>query len=397
MDLKSQRESLIAVFDELADSLQRDAAWAYSVLRSISPSATASDELNKTIRALRTYSKELPLLEGRKPRGGVAVSLPFNAPLYSMVLYSFGAVFGGCTTYVRPSSITSRQVSALFERYQPILERLPLRLIIEPGSSFLKWAAESEEIGTVLFTGAYSNLLGVADRVPPTKSLIYCGSGLNPFVVTADAFSGPGGAAPIADLAIRSRLYNSGQDCLCAERFYIHTDRFEDFAKELCHRVGTIRTGPFDDELADVVPLLGGISARLESLLHAASDTRVLLEGTFSGELVSPFILEVSRNSELLTVEKFGPVFVLARYESPQELDEVLDGDFRFGATVCGAYSSSILDTYPHTTANTSVIEAEAEDAHVPFGGRLRSGFARHPERTTDGPILYSVETTTDE
>lgn len=39
-------------------------------------------------------------------------------------------------------------------------------------------------------------------------------------------------------------------------------------------------------------------------------------------------------------------------------------------------------------------MELEALDAHVPFGGKGKSGFSMYGDTYKDGPILFSYETT---
>lgn len=393
-NLDVHRQELLLKFNAFADLIQDDLPWIYSALRAISPSATASDEITKTIRALRTYVKEVPLLAGRVPMGEVAVALPFNNPLYSFVLYSFGVVLGGSRVVVRPSGLTGQIVEDIHDRYRSVLDTLPIELATGSGADFLSGVCHSSSIRSLIFTGSYENLSTLEPRVPESKTLIYCGSGIDPFIVCSDAFSGKGGAARIAELAIRSKLHNSGQDCLCAERFYVHEDLLDLFVSELVSRVAALPVGSFEDEDAEIVPLMGDLAGRLAMLIAKEKNPLVHLAGTFDGALVHPYVLQVPIDSDLLTTEKFGPVFVMAKFRDNSDIDRALDVDYRFGLTVCGSYSSPILETYPHRTSSTSVLEAESEDAHVPFGGRLKSGFVRRGSQRSDGPILYSIETT---
>ena len=96
------------VFNNLADALETLQGQVIDILSNVETKKTAINEVDKTIKTLRTYSCEKQYIEGRKPSGKVAVFLPFNMPLYSMVLYAFGPLFAGNEVYVRPSKITKK-------------------------------------------------------------------------------------------------------------------------------------------------------------------------------------------------------------------------------------------------------------------------------------------------
>ncbi len=393
-DVESERVRRVDAAQSLADAIEEDDGWVLGQLRRVSSEATAEDEIDKTIRALRTYGRELGGLVHRIPYGDVAVAIPFNNPLYSLVLYCVGPAVGGSKVTVRPSSITAETVYSLFDRYAARLVAMGIELYTGSGSNFLKYATGHSDTRTLLFTGSYENLQSLAEKYPSDKGLIYCGSGVNPFIVTPDGFSSESQREDVIDLAIRSRLYNSGQDCLCAERFYIHDDVFDNFRTRLIDRLARIRCGGFEDELSVITPLLGPLADYTRNMWTTDDHVITAWGRNPEGSLVHPRVYELDLSSSLMMREKFAPIFTLARYSTIADLDRVLDIPYRFGATICGDYSSQVLDTYPHITRSCSVIEDESEDAHVPYGGRLRSGFSARDELKHDGPILFSNETT---
>lgn len=395
--IDSRRLHLVEQFGQLADALAADSGWLVDLLCGVSSIATAVDEVDKAVRCLRTYDSELALLSGRVPLGErVAVSLPFNNPLYSLILYAFGSMLGGSQVIVRPSSLTAVEVHAVFDRYSSHFSDLPIAVSDQSGRGFVAEAANDVECEVLIFTGSFESLLSVGASFPVGKTLIYCGSGISPFVVCEDAAT----VAPleqIVQLAIRSRLYNSGQDCLCAERFYVHHSLIGEFGDLLVDELAC-EVGLFGDRRADVVPLLGGVADRLHALLQDSDEKEWLLRADSEGSVFPPQVVQVPIGSALLRAEKFGPLFTLAAFDSSADIDRELDFPYRFGATVCGSYRSSVLETYPHRAFYedaASVIELESVDAHVPFGGRFRSGFVRRANARRDGPILFSVESST--
>jgi len=394
-DIDRHRRLQVQAASELADAISEQSADVFHQLRTVETSATAADEITKTIRALKTYGKELPALERRLPAGRVSVALPFNNPLYSLVLYSVGAAVAGSPVSVRPSAITAEVVTKIYNTFRDPFRSLGVELFHGSGSDFLRTAIEDNAIQSLIFTGSYENLSKFRPQFPERKGLIYCGAGINPFIVDATVGNCATAITTAVDLAIRSRLYNSGQDCLCSERIYVHEELFEAFWRGLVERLKDVRHGPLSDDRAVVTELMPPVAANLRALLQENNaDICRSWGGRWEGDVLSPQVLKVHPGSALLNREKFGPVFVLSSFHDESALNAALRSDFRFGATVCGSYDSAVLSTYPHVTRVTSVIEAESEDAHVPFGGRLKSGFATRGTEFRDGPILYSIETT---
>lgn len=190
-------------------------------------------------------------------------------------------------------------------------------------------------------------------------------------------------------------MYNSGQDCLCAERFYIHSTIYSAFLRLLKERIANIRHGPFGQKRALVCPCIDPIVQNLATAIRTYPEECSGVELPNATGLVKSQILELPINHPLMFFEKFCPLFTVAEYDNNSILELALESDFLFGATVCGDFESPNLSKYPHVSYAKSVIAAESEDAHVPFGGRRRSGFvAEMGVRIRDGPILYSVETT---
>ena len=66
------RRQLLDVFHEIANIIESHRSVVLSYLNTIETYKTAQVEVEKTVRALRTYQEELPLLEGRIALGSIA-------------------------------------------------------------------------------------------------------------------------------------------------------------------------------------------------------------------------------------------------------------------------------------------------------------------------------------
>lgn len=354
---------------------------------------TALREVDKTIRALRTYDRELEALHGRRPLGRVSVALPYNNPLYSFVLYCGGPTVAGNQVLCRPSRLTAGPLVKICELLEPELARLDIRLeLVMSGADFIDVEFARGGSDVFLFTGSWRNAEALSSTHTRTR-LIYCGPGVNPFVVLPDA------DIPTAvDLALKARLFNSGQDCLAAERFYVHEAVLDSFVNGLVARLDEVRVGDNTDPDVVIGPLISSdAAAHVTDLLTASyAGRQVILSGPIAGALVSPHVVITDRQDPLVLAEKYAPIFVIVPYRSQDDAAELASqGDYRLGATIVGAAHGALATRlpHPHVAVNECLIAHEEDDAHVPFGGSGRSGFVVDGHVRRDGPILFSVET----
>lgn len=384
---------LAARLAAVGHALERHRDAAVTALIECETRKTAVREVDKTIRALETYDRELPLLADREPVGAVAVALPYNNPLYSMVLYCGGPLLAGNSVRCRPSSLTAAPLSQICELLSSALSELPLTIEVgASGADFIRYEYLEGRSDAFIFTGSWGNARELSEERVGSK-LIYCGPGVNPFVVLDDA------DVPTAvGLALEARLFNSGQDCLAAERFYVHESRLDEFVDELLRSLKAIKVGHNDDPEVVVGPLVSVQSANyLRDLLGSHHKSRsTVLRGEIDGSTVGPHVVVTDATDPIVLAEKYGPIFVVVPFTSIAEAELLAsDAEYRLGATVVGSAEQAAQLTlpHPHIAVNECLIAYEEDDAHVPFGGELRSGFVRDGDRSYGGPILFSVET----
>lgn len=381
----------LEAFSRVADALVEEKESVLAALNSVETLRTAVSEFEKTVRALRSYRDELPMLAGRGPVGRVVVYLPFNTPLYSLVLYSFGPLLAGNSVLVRPSRLTRDVVETIWRLVGGACRDLPLAITREGGRELLHRIVVDKEVDALVFTGSWQNVESLIESIPREIKIIYSGSGVNPFIVYADA-----DVSASVDVAVASRIFNSGQDCLAAERFYVAEQIFDIFSARLVACVKNLRVGPLTDPSVDVGPVLSDeIVSSVERLLAAAPDGRtVLYESPIVGRLVPPIVIATVDDDPIVRSEKYAPVFPLVSFASDDELQRCLiRSEFCLGATIYGTSPRDLSRLFPHVATNCSLLAIEEADAHVPFGGHRKSGFVLHDGKRTSGPLLFSVET----
>ncbi len=380
-------------FERVASTLLNRRDRIFDALVTIETRKTAEIEFEKTIRALQSYNREIPYLQERRPVGTVGVFLPFNTPLYSLILYTFGSLFVGNRVLVKPSSLVTDIAQVVFDVIKQSAPELELELDVRPGRDFLERCLYREKVGALIFTGSWSNAERLLETVPKEAIFVYCGSGINPFIVRSDA-----NIRKAAMCAVQSRFYNSGQDCLSPERFYIDYQVYEEFREALTALISNTQVGANCDPHTDIGPLITEKAVtNVENLLVAGGVDRVWYgKGGKGHQQIAPIVVDAQASAPVVLEEKFAPVFPLVRVETEQDIvDSVNSIPYGLGATFFGHVPISLLSNIhvAHIAHNGSLLEIEDTDAHMPFGGYKRSGFVSHAGHHREGPILFSIET----
>lgn len=309
------RREKVSILETIGCSIeqQRDEWIAYLV--KIEPLSTAIDEVEKTIRALKSYDEELNIISGRDAIGTYYVALPYNNPMYSFVLYTSGIALVGNDVIVRPSKMTFDYVFSFYNKFENLFSELGITLFNGSGKKFIEQACNSCVDGGLLFTGAYENLREIQKNFPTSKHLIYCGQGINPLIVGKEITN----IKETVKLVVDSRIYNSGQDCLCAEKIVVHEKTFEIFQTELIRQLDNLTIGFAGCKDADLFPPIDGMKEFAEEKYRMVEAVgRRIYEREELGVRLAAF--EVSLESSALNSEKFCPIFTIAQYKDDYDL-----------------------------------------------------------------------------
>src|SRR5690606_31136604 len=184
---------------------------------------------------LAPHQADRRLLVQKKPVGVVAAITPWNFPLAMITRKAGPALAAGCTMVVKPSELTP--LSALALAYLGAEAGLPRGV-------FNVIAGDSEAIGAVMtsdprvrkftFTGSTAVGKMLAARCMATVKRVSLELGGNaPFIVFDDA-----DLDAAVSGAIASKFRNSGQTCVCANRFLVQDGIYDRFAAALARKVG---------------------------------------------------------------------------------------------------------------------------------------------------------------
>jgi aspartate-semialdehyde dehydrogenase len=190
--------------------------------------------------------------------------------------------------------------------------------------------------------------------------------------------------------AIAAKFQTSGQDCLAANRIYVHSAIYEPFVESFARQAAALRVGNGLDEGVEIGPLMHERAlAKCEAhVLDAqAKGGRILTGGrphALGGSFFEPTVIaDASEDMLIAREETFGPVAAVFRFEDESEVIE------RANATIYGLAAYVWSNDLNRVARVTSALEygmvavncVKMTGAPVPFGGVKQSGLGREGSR----------------
>jgi succinate-semialdehyde dehydrogenase/glutarate-semialdehyde dehydrogenase len=319
----------------------------------------------------------------RQPIGVVAAITPWNFPAAMITRKAGPALAAGCTFVCKPALQTPYSALAM--------AKLAIDAGIPPGV-FNVITGDAKAIGGEFTGNALVRKVTFTGSTPVGKLLMrQCADtvkkvglelgGNAPFIVLDDADLD----AAVAG-AIQSKYRNTGQTCVCANRFIVHAKIYDAFAGKLVDAVKKLRVGDGLKGETDQGPLIDDkalakveehvADAKAKGANITAGGKRHALGGTFYEPTV---LTNVSSDMMLAREETFGPVAPLFRASSDEEAIR-LANDTEFGLAAY-LYTRDLARSWRVTEAleygivglNTGLISTEV----APFGGVKESGIGR--------------------
>jgi succinate-semialdehyde dehydrogenase / glutarate-semialdehyde dehydrogenase len=352
--------------------------------------------------ARRTYGDVVPapwagrrILVTREPVGVCAIVTPWNFPM-AMIGRKVGPALAiGCPVVIKPASATPYSALALGEL--AIRAGIPAGVVnIVTGDSRAIGAemTENPTVRKISFTG--STTVGkklLAQSAGTVKKVSMELGGNAPFLVFDDADLD----AAIAG-AMASKYRNSGQTCICANRFYVQSGIHDAFVEKLAQAVGALVVGNGLTPGVNQGPLIDTKALdRMESQLADATGKggRIVCGGkphALGGNFFEPTIITNATSSMAFAREEiFGPLAPVFRFETEaQAIAAANDTEYGLAAYLYTrdlgrAFRVSEALEYGMVGVNESLIS----NTEAPFGGVKESGLGREGSRY--GIDEYSV------
>lgn len=363
------------------------------------PLAEARGEVVYGGEFLRWFSEEAVRINGRygsnpegtgrmvvsqRPVGPSFFVTPWNFPFAMATRKIAPALAAGCTVVIKPPALTP--LTTIF--FTRLLEEaglpagvvnvvqtsrssaLSAPIIADPRLRKLSFTG-STEVGRKLIAQAADGILRVSMEL----------GGNAPFVVFEDA-----DLDKAVDGAMAAKFRNIGQACTAANRFIVHQDVAEEFARRVTERVQAMKIGRGTEEGVAIGPLIDEDAvAKAQELVGDAVDrgARLLTGGKAldgAGTFYEPTVLtDVVAGSSILREEIFGPVLAIATFADEAEavrlandteyglVSYVFTEDLGRGHRMIDALETGMMGL------NVGVVS----NAAAPFGGVKQSGIGR--------------------
>lgn len=343
--------------------------------------------------AVRAYGEVIPPMQNgqrgiiiKQPIGVVSILTPWNFPS-AMITRKLGAALAaGCTAVVKPAAETPFSALALAE----LANRagIPKGVINVVTShkhlpEIAKEMCENPIVKKISFTGSTRVAKLLAGYAAGTlKKMTIEAGGNAPFIVFNDA-----DVDQAVEGAVASKFRSSGQTCVCANRIFVQSSVYADFAAKLASRVSSFIVGDGLEEQTTHGPLIHGKAIeKVESHVKDAvsKGAKILVGGerldAKGPNFFAPTVLsDVDPSSQNFIDETFGPLATLTRFETEDDVVR-LANDTEFGLAgyfytrdVGRAWRVAEKLEVGMVGVNVGLISA----AIAPFGGVKESGYGR--------------------
>ena len=385
----------------------RDDLSRLMVMEQGKPLAEAEGEVDYALEFLRFYAQWRPEATGqsnshlpgatqriqREALGVVSLVTPWNFPMAMLVRKAAAALLAGCTVVSHPSKetpLTAIYLAALADEAQ--IPAGVINVVVgEPEPIVTTWMHDARVRG-LSFTGSTEiGQLLYRQGAKTMKRLMLELGGHAPVLVFPDA-----PLEATVEQIMQAKFATSGQDCLAANRVYIHEDCHAAYVEALVERVTALTVGSGFDGV-DIGPMIhrAAVEKINQQVVDAKQHGAVCAVGgtphSAGSRFFTPTVLtEVTDQMAIACEETFGPVLPILRFT---EESDVLA---RANASEYG------LIAYVHTQDRArierlineldygmvAVNRTKVTGAPIPFGGWKQSGLARE-----GGPWGYEAFT----
>ena len=319
------------------------------------------------------------------PIGPVLAVMPWNFPLWQVVRFIAPAIMAGNVGLLKHASNVQGCAALLQDMVdegggEGLFLNLPLP------SSRVEGVIADDRVRAVTLTGSEGAGRAVAKAAGEhIKKVVLELGGSDPFVVMPSA-----DLDDAATTAVKARIQNTGQSCICAKRMIVHQDVYDTFLDRFEAGMQAVVAGDPMAEATDMGPMSSfeqrdTVVDQVEDAVAAGATLRfggTALEG--EGAYMSAGVLtDVPLDSATARDELFGPVAMVFRAADLDEAIRLANATpFGLGSSVWTNEAAErerlVRDLDCGMTAVNRMLASQPE---APFGGTKTSGIGRELSR----------------
>ena len=339
----------------------------------------------------RTYGDIIPtpsndrrILVIKQPIGVVASITPWNFPIAMITRKCAPALAAGCPVVIKPAAETPLSALAIAELAdQAGIPKGILNVVVGTKSSEIgKALTDSPIVRKLSFTGSTAVGKILTRNCADTMKKVSMELGGNaPFIVFDDA-----DLESAVSGALISKFRNTGQTCVCTNRFIVQEGIYDQFVEKLGEAVKTLNVGNGMDEGINQGPLISfkALDKVKDHLADAVDRGAVIVAGgkphKNGGTMFEPTVIgNVDTSMKMASEETFGPLAPVFKFKTEEEAIQ-LANDTEFGLAsyfyttdINRIWRVSEALEYGMVGINEGVISNEV----APFGGVKESGLGR--------------------
>ena len=362
--------------------------------------ASAEAEITKCAKAMRFYAHQAagfladePVADPGEvnassarviyqPLGTVLAIMPWNFPVWQVVRFAAPGLMAGNTGVLKHAlnvPQTALYLGDLFTRAGFPTGAFQTVLVDGVDASRL---IEDPRIAAVTLTGSVPAGHAVGGKAGSVlkKTVLELG-GSDAFIVLPSA-----DLARAVEVGVTARTQNSGQSCIAAKRFFVHTDIYDEFAARFSEAMAATVTGDPYDPATTFGPLATERGRNgVHSLVEDAADkgATVLVGGKIPDGpgwfYPATVVADITPEMRLFSEECFGPVAALYRVSS---IDDAIaaanDSEFGLSSNAWTNDEAEIEQLTREIQAGGVFVNGMTVSfPQLPFGGIKSSGYGR--------------------
>ncbi|WP_100159787.1 NAD-dependent succinate-semialdehyde dehydrogenase [Proteus columbae] len=315
--------------------------------------------------------------------GVCAAITPWNFPAAMITRKAAPALAAGCTMVIKPANETPYTALALAElAAQAGIPAGVINIVTGDAIKIGEVFTSDNRVRKLSFTGSTGvGRLLMRQCSDSVKKVSLELGGNAPFIVFNDA-----DIDKAVEGAMGAKFRNAGQTCVCANRFYVHKDVYQQFSERFVAAVKKLKVGNGFEEGVTIGPLINRKAVEKSQSLLADTLKRgaTLLCGGKSDKAGENFfqptvVGNVPADSHILEEEIFGPVAPLVMFENEDEVVHLANNTiYGLAAYFYSENPQRIWRVaenleYGMVGINTGLISNEV----APFGGIKQSGLGR--------------------